>query len=47
MGGAKFGGSPGRCPVSLFPTFHLVLVKKTEEQIEGTVTPDSWEDTWV
>lgn len=35
MGDAKFGGSPGRCPVSPSPTFHLVLVKKTEEQMEG------------
>lgn len=35
MGGTKFGGSPGRCPVFPSPTFYLALVKRTEEQMRG------------
>lgn len=39
MGGTKFGGSLGRCPLFPSPTFYLALVKGTEEQMgRGAVT---------
>lgn len=44
---AEFGGSPGRRPVPRSRTVHLVLIKETEEQMEGAVAPDSWENTWA
>lgn len=44
---AEFRGRPGRRPVSRSHTVHLVLIKEAEEQMEGTLAPDSREDTWA
>lgn len=47
MGGAEFGGGPGRCSISLSPPtlYPLLVEKEGEEQMEGNVplTPDTWD----